>query len=90
MMNWPDLTFPPINLWNCPRQPNIYEDTMSKHPLSNVFYVYEENKKTLGKALENAGGSPDLIFQLPEWQQVMYVLASNKIIINAINYKELL
>ncbi len=53
------------------------------------FYVYEENKRVLGKALENAGGVPNLIFQLPEWQQVMYVLASNKILLNAINYKEL-
>lgn len=62
---------------------------MSKHPLSNVFYVYEENKRVLGEALKNAGGAPNLIFQLPEWQQVMYVLASNKILLNAINYKEL-
>lgn len=62
---------------------------MNKHPLSNVFYIYETNKKVLGQALENAGGCPNIIFQLPEWQQVMYVLASNKIILNAINYKEL-
>ena len=62
---------------------------MNKHPLSNVFYVYEENKKVLGQALKNAGGDPNIIFQLPEWQQIMYVLASNKIILNAINYKEL-
>lgn len=88
MVSWPDLTFSPLNLYNFPRQPNLYGDIMSKHPLSNVFYVYEENKKVLGKALENAGGVPNLIFQLPEWQQVMYVLASNKILLNAINYKE--
>ena len=89
MVSWPDLTFPPLNLWNSPLQPNRYGYIMSKHPLSNVFYVYEENKKVLGQVLKNAGGDPNLIFQLPEWQQVMYVLASNKIILNAINYKEL-
>lgn len=60
-----------------------------KHPLSNVFYVYEQNKTVLGKALENAGGKAEIIFELPDWQQVMYVLASNKILLNAINYKEL-
>lgn len=26
MIQWPDLTFPPLNLWNFPRQPNIYKE----------------------------------------------------------------
>lgn len=61
---------------------------MNKHPLSNVFHVYDENKRMLGEALKMAGGDPTVIFQLPEWKQVMCVLASNKILLNAINYKE--
>lgn len=61
---------------------------MNKHPLSNVFHVYDENKRVLGEALKMAGGDPTFIFQSPEWKQVMYVLASNKILLNAINYRE--
>jgi len=27
MIQWPDLTFPPLNLWNFPNQPNIRAST---------------------------------------------------------------
>ena len=31
-MEWPDLTLPPLNLWNFPRQPNLYkENNMSMY-----------------------------------------------------------
>lgn len=31
MVSWPDLTFPPLNLWNFPRQPNLYKEHKTMH-----------------------------------------------------------
>jgi len=40
MMSWPDLTFPPLNLWNFPNQPDLYKEHKMKISLTDANGTY--------------------------------------------------
>ena len=39
-MNWPDLTLPPLNLWNFPRQPNLNKGNKMQISLTDANGSY--------------------------------------------------
>lgn len=47
---WPDLTFPPINLWNVPKQNFLREAVMRKKSRSRVA-AQENKRETLQRLL---------------------------------------
>ena len=76
-MEWPDLTLPPLNLWNFPRQPNLYkENNMSMYitltdangtysiSFNDDFDVIDDYIESLIKPILYAAGfSPSLVDQ---------------------------
>ena len=82
MINWPDLVLPPLNLYNFPRQPNIYKDTQMNITLTDQNGTYSistnESYDTLDEYIEMlikpvllaATFSPALLdkFFVKDWQ----------------------
>ena len=40
MIQWPDLTLPPLNLWNFPKQPNLYKEYAMQISLTDANGTY--------------------------------------------------
>jgi len=45
-MNWPELRFPPINLWNCPRKESVSIDNHDKH-YKRIAYSVDISPRTI-------------------------------------------
>lgn len=53
------------------------------NPNETLINLYVRNRKSLSAALNSAGGNAEIILNQPEWEMVMFTLATNNIVIDA-------